>query len=230
MTREDQQYGEWLRVDLVRHIQKTMVVVSRRSHGASFWKKGPAMGKILSTTTDLLIRGANVSNFGMGRLKENLGTEVTSMDVEPSGVVFSSLNNLHGNYTSVKVVNSVVLNNGLEVLGSQLPYPMPMQNVKCNKVRAINNEGLHGTFSFNAKKSPLADITNQAATQPLKSSKKKWTKLLHEVEDSNTSFDIVIQESRRPGLETSDLPARKKKWINSVSDGYKENILVVAGL
>lgn len=166
----------------------------------------------------------------MGRVKENLGTEVTSMDVEPSGVVFSSLNNLHGNYTNVKVVNSVVLNNGLEVLGSQLPYPMPMQNVKCNNVRAINNEGLHGTFSFNAKKSPLADITNQAATQPLKSSKKKWTKLLHEVEDSNTSFDIVIQESRRPGLETSDLPARKKKWINLVSDGYKENILVVAGL
>lgn len=66
--------------------------------------------------------------------------------------------------------------------------------------------------------------------QPLKSSKKKWTKLLREVGETNTSSNMEIQESRRPGLESSDLSVTKKKRVNAMGGGYNENIQVVAGL
>ena len=65
---------------------------------------------------------------------------------------------------------------------------------------------------------------------PLKSSKKKWTKLLREVGETNTSSNMEIQESRQPGLESSDLSVTKKKSVNAMGGGYNENIQVVVGL
>ena len=86
------------------------------------------MEKKPSNTKDLSSREASVFNFGKGGAKENLRTEVTSMDAKPTGVVFSSHDNSHINYSNEIVVNYVDLNNGLEELGSQLPTSMPMQN------------------------------------------------------------------------------------------------------
>nr|POE91474.1 hypothetical protein CFP56_14586 [Quercus suber] len=177
------------------------------------------MERKLLTTKELSSQGANVSNSGKRGVKDNLGTEAISMETEPSGVVFSSLENSHSNESSDTVENSVDLNNRLEVLVGQSPYPISMQNVTCNELGVVNSEGLHGTFSFSAKQSPLTDITNQEATQPLKISKKKWTKLLLEVRESNTRSDMEIQEIRRLRLEASNLSVRKKKRVNAVGDG-----------
>nr|POE70104.1 hypothetical protein CFP56_23654 [Quercus suber] len=86
-------------------------VVSRSSRGAPLWKKGLAMERKLSTTKDLSSQGANVSNSGKGGVKDNLRTEANSMEAEPSGVVFSSLDNSHSNESSDIVENSVDLVN-----------------------------------------------------------------------------------------------------------------------
>lgn len=45
LSKDNQQYGEWLRADPVRQTRKTVVVVARSSRGAKAWKKGPAIGK-----------------------------------------------------------------------------------------------------------------------------------------------------------------------------------------
>ena len=99
----------------------------------------------------------------------------------------------------------------------------------CNKGGVGHNEGLNGFFSFGATQTPLADITNRLATQPLTSSKKKWIKLLREVRESNSSSDMETVESRRPDLETVDLTIRNKKRVCVVSKGGNENNQVVAG-
>lgn len=41
LRREDQQYGEWLRVELIRQGRKTVVVISGKAHQQPlWWKKG----------------------------------------------------------------------------------------------------------------------------------------------------------------------------------------------
>ena len=45
LSKDNQQYGEWLRADPVRQTWKTVVVVAGSSRGAKAWKKGPAIGK-----------------------------------------------------------------------------------------------------------------------------------------------------------------------------------------
>ena len=61
------------------------------------------------------------------------------------------------------------------------------------------------------------------------SSKKKWTKLLREGGESDSSSDMETLESRRPELEAVDLTIRKKKRVSVVSKGGNENNQVVAG-
>ena len=65
--------------------------------------------------------------------------------------------------------------------------------------------------------------------QHLKSTKKKWTKLLREVGETDSSSDMETSESRRPKLETVDLTVRKKKRDSLVVKVGKENNQVVAG-
>ena len=85
-------------------------------------------------------------------------------------------------------------------------------------------------FSFNATQSPLTDITNQVATQPLNSARKKWARLLREVGESDNGCDMEIQGNRRPELEPSEQAVKKKKRVSAVGGGNKENSQVVAGI
>jgi len=45
LKKEEQQYGDWLHADPVRHTRKTVVVVSGRARGKPSWKKGPEMAQ-----------------------------------------------------------------------------------------------------------------------------------------------------------------------------------------
>ena len=65
--------------------------------------------------------------------------------------------------------------------------------------------------------------------QHLKSTKKKWTKLLREVGETDSSSDMETLESRRLELETVDLTVRKKKRDSLVVKVGKENNQVVVG-
>ena len=106
---------------------------------------------------------------------------------------------------------------------------MPMQNVEGSDNSAVNNVGLSGLFSFNAKTTPLSDITNQATTQPRNGSKKKWSKLEREVGENNDSTDMEVQENRRPVVELSKQSFQKKKQVCAVGGFYSENIQVNVG-
>lgn len=64
LEKEDQQYGEWLCANPVRHTRKTVVVVSGSSRGAPLWKKGPTMEKRQPITKELSDQGGSVLNFG----------------------------------------------------------------------------------------------------------------------------------------------------------------------
>nr|POE60781.1 putative peroxidase 48 [Quercus suber] len=138
------------------------------------------------------------------------------MEAEPSGELVTHFDNLHRIEASVIGGFPEGLNKSMESLvgQSQLTYTLPMQNVVCNKGEVGHSERLNGIFSFGATQTPLADITNRVVSQPLKSSKKKWTKLLREVGESDSSSDMETSESRRPELETVDLTIRKKKRVS----------------
>ena len=69
--------------------------------------------------------------------------------------------------------NTVNLDSGIQEVRDPLPTLMPMYNFRKNEVGTIITQGQHGMFSFNAVQSPLTDITNQVATQPLNSARKK---------------------------------------------------------
>ena len=198
LKKEEQQYGDWLRAKLVRNTKKkkkkTVVVVFGSSCGKPLWKKGPAMEKNQPIPKDLSSQGAHGSNFGKGGVENSSQTEVMSMEAEPSGVIVSNLDVLHGNEFSDIGGNSVDLNNSMENLVGQPHYTIPMQKALCTEGGVGHSEGLHGIFSFSAKQSPLADITNRAATEPLKSFKQKWSRLLCEVGETDSSSDMEILE------------------------------------
>ena len=153
------------------------------------------------------------------------------MEAKPSGVLVSHYDNLHCNDSIDIGGMSEVLKKSMESLvGQDQPtYTLPMQKALCNKGGVGHSEGLNGFFSFGATQTPLADITNRVDTQLLKSSKKKWTKLLREVGEFDSSLDMETSERRQPELETVDLTIRKKKRVSAVSKGGKENNQVVAG-
>ena len=102
---------------------------------------------------------------------------------------------------------------------------MPLQTTLCNKGGVGHSEGLNGFFSFGATQTLLVDITNRLASQPLTSSKKKWTKLLREVGESDSSSNMETLESRQPELEAVDLTIRKKKRVSVVSKGGEMRII-----
>ena len=194
LKKEEQQYGEWLCVEPMRHTRKIVVVVSGSSRGKPLWKKGPAMEKNQPIPKDLSNQGAHGSNFGKGGVENSSRTEAMSMEAEPSGVIVSNLDVLHGNEFSDIGGNSVDLNNSMENLVGQPHYTIPMLKALCTEGGVGHSEGLHGIFSFSAKQSPLADITNRAATEPLKSFKQKWSQLLREVGEPDSSSDMEILE------------------------------------
>lgn len=90
-------------------------------------------------------------------------------------------------------------------------------------------KGLASLFTFNAKKTSLVDITNQAVTTVPLRSKKTWKKLAREGGENSTSIGMDDQESCRAELELSDLKATKKKRVIAMSGVNKENIQMVAG-
>ena len=151
------------------------------------------------------------------------------MEAEPSGVIVTNFDILHENEFSDIGGKSANLNNSMGNLVGQPTNIIPMQKALSTDGGVGLSEGLNGVFSFSIKQSPLADITNRATTEPLKSSKLKWSRLLCEVGESDSSSDMEILESRRPELETLDLTIRKKKRVSPTSKGGKENDQVVAG-
>ena len=222
---------EWLRAELVRHTRKIVVVVSGSARGKPSWKKGPVMERKQPTTNVPTNNGVHGSVLSKGCVKGNLQSEATFMEVEPSGVLASYHDILHRNVSSNIGEMSEGLNKSMESLvgQGQPTYTLPMQKLVCNKGGVGHSEGLNDIFSFGASQTPLADITNTVAMQPLKSTKKKWTKLLREVGETDSSSDMETSESRRPELETVDLTVRKKKRDSLVVKVGKENNQVVAG-
>ena len=162
---------------------------------------------------------------------EQVQSEAVLMEAEPSGELGFHHATLNRNGAGVNGELSEVLEKSMESLvGPGQPIDsMPMQTTLCNEGGGGHSEGLKAFFSFGATQTPLADITNRLATQPLTSSKKKWTKLLREVGESNSNSDMETVESRQPDLETVDLTIRKKKKVCVVSKGGNENNQVVAG-
>ena len=225
LKKEEQQYREWLHTDLVRHTRKTVVVVSGSARGKPSWKKGPARERKKPTTNDLISKGAHGSDLAKGGETENTQSKAVFMEAEPSSVLVSHYDNLHSNDSSDIGGMSEVLEKSMKSLvgQGQPTYTFPMQKALCNKVGVGHSKGLNGFFSFGATQTPLADKTNRVATRPLKSSKKKWTKLLREVGESDSSLDMETSERRQPELETVDLTIRKKKRVSAVSKGGKEN-------
>ena len=70
-------------------------------------------------------------NFDKVVAKDNYAIDVTTMDIKPTGVVYSSNSSTPNDYTNDIVVNTVDLNRGLEDLGGQFSTLMPMQNLEC---------------------------------------------------------------------------------------------------
>ena len=60
--------------------------------------------------------------------------------------------------------------------------------------------------------------------------KKKWARLLREVGESDNGSAMEIQENRRPELEPSEHAVKKKKRVDSLGGGKKENSQMVAGI
>ena len=202
-----------------------MVVVSGNAHGKPSWKKGPAMERKQPTTNVPTNNGVHGSVLSKGCVKENFQSEATFMEAEPSSVIASHYDNLHRNVSSDIGEMSKGLNKSMESLvgQGQPTYTLPMQKQVCNKGGVGHSEGLNDIFSFGASQTPLADITNRVAMQPLKSTKKKWTKLLREVGETDSSLNMETSESRRLELETVDLTVRKKKRDSLVVKVGKEN-------
>ena len=231
LKKEEQQYGEWLRAEPVRRARKTVVVVSGKACGKPSWKKGPAMARKQPATKDLNNAGVLGSDLGREDAVEQAQPEAVLMEAEPSGEPAFYHATLNRNGDDVNGELPEVLVNSMESLvgPGQPSVTKPMQKNLSNDVGGGHSEGLNDYFSFGAIQTPLADITNRLATQPLTSSKKKWTKLLREIGESNSSSDMETVESRRPDLETVDLTIRKKKKVCVVSKGGNENNQVVAG-
>ena len=176
LKKEDQHYGEWLRADPIRHMQKSVMVVPSSSCGAPKWKKGPAMPKKQSSSKEVPESRDGGTKGGEISTKDTSVTDVTTMEFEPASVLLSNASNIRNAFINDSHVNTVELNNGLADLGGQFHATMPMQNVVGSDNSALNNVGLNGPFSFSAKTLPLSDITNQAITQPRNGPKKKWSK------------------------------------------------------
>jgi len=152
LKKEEQQYGEWLRADLVCHTRKTLVVVSSRARGKPSWKKGPAMAQKQPTTNDLNNEGVHGSKLGKGGAMEHVQFEAVLMEAEPSGELIFHHDTLNRNDSSVNGEMFEVLEKSMESLvGPGQPInTMPMQTALCNKGGVDHNEGLNGLFSFGA--------------------------------------------------------------------------------
>nr|POF05710.1 hypothetical protein CFP56_39798 [Quercus suber] len=185
-----------------------MVVVSGSSRGKPLWKKGPTMEKKQSSAKD-----AHGLHLGKGAMETSSRSETVSMEAKPSSVIVTNVDNLHGSKLSDIGGNSVDLNNSMGNLVGQPTSIITMQEPLCTEGEVGLSEGQDGVFSFSAKQSPLVDITNRAATESLKSSKQKWSRLLREVGEPNSSSNMEILESRRSEPETLDLTVRKKKRV-----------------
>ena len=174
LKKEEQQYGEWLRVEPVRHTRKTMVVVLGSARGKPSWKKGLAMERKQTTTNVPTNNGVHGSVLTKRCVKGNLQSEATFMEAKPSGVLASHHDILYRNVSSNIGGMSEGLNKSMESLvgQGQPTYTLPMQNQVCNKGGVGHSEGPNNIFSFGAAHTPLADITNRVAMQPLKSTKK----------------------------------------------------------
>ena len=158
-------------------------------------------------------------------------TEVISMEAEPTSVVPANYANSLSCISNDNEVNTVKLNRGITEVRDPLPSHMPMQSLKKNdEAESAFSQGQHDMFSFNAMYSPLSDITNQAATQPPQSMKKKWVRLLREVGEFDNGSNMEIQENRRPDLEPSEQAVKKKKRVGVLGGGNKENSQVVSGI
>ena len=154
------------------------------------------MEKKQSMTKDLSSQGAHGLDFGKGVVENNSRIEAVSMEDEPTSGFITNFDILHGNEFSDIGGNSIDLNNSMGNLVGQPTYIIPMQKALSMEGGVGLSEGLDGVFSFSAKQSPLVDITNRATTESQKSSKQKWSRLLREVGEPDSSSDMEILESR----------------------------------
>ena len=153
LTKDNQQYREWLHADLVRQSRKTVVVVSGTSRGAKAWKKGPAVGKNQSIHKSSSNREMSASSFERDDGMDREVTEVISMEAEPTGVVLANYANPLSVISNGNEMNTVKLNRGITEVRDPLPSHMPMQSFK-NEVDTAFTQGQHDMFSFNAATQP----------------------------------------------------------------------------
>ena len=166
LKKEEQQYGDWLRAEPMRHTRKIVVVVSGKACGKPSWKKGPAMARKQPATKDLNNEGVHGSELGRGGAVEQVQSEAVLMEAEPSGELDFHHATLNRKGAGVNGELSEVLEKSMESLVGlgQSIDTMPMQTTLCNEGGGGPSEGLKAFFSFGATQTPLADITNRLAT------------------------------------------------------------------
>nr|POE75070.1 hypothetical protein CFP56_15859 [Quercus suber] len=104
------------------------------------------MKKKQPISKEVIEQRGNGAKSGEMDVKDNSVTNVTTTDVKPIGVLFSSTFNTRSAYTNDSVVNTVELNSGLADLGGQFDATIPMQNIECIDRSAVNNEGMSRIF------------------------------------------------------------------------------------
>nr|POF05397.1 hypothetical protein CFP56_46482 [Quercus suber] len=126
LKKDDQQYGEFLRIDPMRQTRKMVVVVSGTSRGAKLWKKGPVIDKNQLIHKGLINQEGSASNYKRDNGTDKEVNEMISMEVKPTGVVFSSHTNPLNVFSNGIDANTINLDNGIEEVRDSLPTLMAM--------------------------------------------------------------------------------------------------------
>ena len=225
LRKEDQQYGEWLRADMVRNTRKSVAVISGSSRSQAPW------GRKQAGRTKKPCNQAENSAL-VQRQDENGSRSATAMESDEDLVEVDSLN--------VRMPPK----HGAACFGQDHETIGQWSADQCNRkefTRDLEHEVVslkigdggvssHYKGAAGSHSTPLANITNVSNNGPsLTLTTKKW-KRVERVNEPTDSAPPKPLGDRRPSLELMDLCGTKKQRVVCCNSDENENCEVVAGI
>ena len=224
LRKKDQQYGEWLRVDPVRHIQISVAVISGASRSqAPCWRKQNGPMKKPSNqagyTTPIQPYNENGSESATAMESDENLVDVDSSNVRQPLMYSTNQFDLNHDSNRQRTANP----RGEQEHARGLEAEVVSLKIVDGVVNSPRKD------SFRPHSTPLTNITNRGnLDSTLFPITKKWKRVEHEAEPTITATSDVLGDHRLT-LDLIDLSGNKKQRLVFCSSDNKENFAVVVG-
>nr|POE80459.1 hypothetical protein CFP56_25176 [Quercus suber] len=233
LKKDEQQFGDWMRAEMIRSSRKSVVVISGRARSQVPWWRKPSSKEKTSATNSMHGSEAGLENETVVGDVVSSFQEVTMEDAVP----FKPVQEEEEFSKSGRAVNSISNNGSSDCLTKSIQgLCVAKQDARDPSLGHTTPPTFNGLVDFNSShaeephvKDPLGDSTNQLSPLSQSTSLKTFKKIARNIvpRKEGVSNESVLE--KRSVMISAEVQGVKRQQVLAEGKESKENIQVETG-